>query len=483
MKKIGCLAIAIIGLSVNAQTFTRRSFDYKSLEKNSASCGNHTLQQLNDAVVAIGRNNSEQAVTISKNIYDQDKSCPEIYGVYGESLFRSGKLLEGIAVIEDGIDKFGSHIDLINRRYAMSIELYEVGIGRKNIDGNAVYNAGNKLPYDEDQFKRENLTAAQRDLEYLYGKFPDSLAQAYMLARILTMNGEPAKARHIFEKLKADDQYHYGAVINIADLLTAQKEYDKAISELEPLTVQYPKGHYAYGKLSEIYKSKDDAEKAEAYYRKAIFYEHVPDFTDLTYSDTNYELLALFADDERLEKDKFAKLDEIAKTGNIGLTTDVCLMILKLHANHGNGLEEDAVKKLTAIGKPAIAKVHQLFLDNISTCTVSGLAEIMAAVKDESSWQVMADYLPYMATMPMTIIPPDVPTQIIRFDKERGTKEVLKVVKTLIAKENNDEEMPFSAYTFYGALAAVKQKELVKMAREIGYDDNEIATLKAKVKK
>lgn len=482
MKKILCLAIAITGFA-NAQTFTRRTFDYKALEKNSIGCGEFILRQLDDAIVAINNNNSERAIAISRNIYDQDKSCPEIYGVYGESLFRNGQLLEGVAVIEAGIDKFGSNIDLINRRYAMSIELYEVGTGRRNIDGNAVYNGGNKLPYDEDGFKRENLLAAQGDLEYLYEKFPDSLGQAYTLARIFSMNAETAKARLIFEKLKADEKYRYGAVMNIADLQADEKNYDAAISELESLAAQYPKIHYAYGKLSEMYKAKGDDERADAFQRKTVFYEYVPSFTDLEYSDANYGLLTLFADGDRHEKDKFAKLDEIAKTGNNALTTDICLMILKLHANHGNGLEEEAVKKLTAIGKPAIPKVHELFVDNISTCTVGGLAEIMALVRDESSWQVMADYLPYMATMPMTIIPPDVPTQIIRYDKERGTKEVLKIVKRFIEKEKNDEELPFSAYTFYGALANVKQKDMIEMARETGYDNTEIAILKAKTKK
>jgi tetratricopeptide (TPR) repeat protein len=482
MQKILCLIFVAINLLANAQTFTRRTFDYTTLEKNSAGCNQEMLHKLNDALIAISQNNSGQAVTVSKSIYDNDKSCPDIYEVYGESLFRNGQLLEGIGVIEDGIDKFGSNTGLIQRRYEMSIELYEVGIGRKNVDGNAVYNAGKKLPYDEAQFKVENLKSAQRDLEYLNQKFPDSLAQAYTLGRILTINGEPAKARAIFEKLKNDNQYYYGAGINIADIFIADKNYDLAIAELEPLTVAYPKGHHAYRKLSEVYKLRGDNDKTEEFVKKAVYYEYVPDFTDLAYSSTNYDLLALFADEQRDEKDKFAKLDEIAKTGNIGITTDVCLLILKLHANHGNGLEEEAVKKLIAIGKPAITKVNWMFSDNISTCTVSGLAEIMAAVKDKSSWQVLADYLPYMATMPMTIIPPDVPTQIIRYDNERGTKEVLKVVRGLIEKEKNEEELPFSAYTFYGALANVKQKEMLKMAREIGYTDAEITMLKSKTK-
>ncbi len=298
----------------------------------------------------------------------------------------------------------------------------------------------------------------------------------------MTINGEAKKALAIFEKLKSDDQYYYGAGINIADILTTEKQYDLAITELEPLTQAYPRGEHAYQKLSEIYKLKGDKEKAEEFRKKSVYYEYVPDFTDLAYSRASYDLLALFADGERDVKDKFAKLDEIVKAGNIGTTTDVCLIILKLHANHGNGLEEEAVRQLIAIGKPAIMKVNWLFSDNISTCTVSGLAEIMATVKDESSWMILAEYLPYMATMPMTIIPPDVPTQIIRFDPGRGTKEVLKVVKGLIEKEKNDEELPFSAYTFYGALGNVKQNDLVKMARDVGYTNDEIAVLQSKTK-
>lgn len=481
MRKSLCLFVTAVALTMQAQTFTRRTFDYRSLEKNTAACTDAIRLDLDAALTAIQQNNSAQAVSLSKSVYDADKSCPDIYAVYGESLFRNGRLLEGIGIIDDGIDKFGSDANLIRIRYVLGIELYEVGTGRKNIDGNAVYNAGNKLPYEEGQFKSENLKSAQHDLEYLNEKFPDSAGQAYTLGRIYTITGEPQKARAVFEKLKANKTYHYGAVINIADILIEDKAYDAAIAELEAVIATDPKGTHAYKRLSEAYKAKGDGVRAEEFRRMALFYENVPDFTDLGYTPTNYDLLVLFADD-RPEKEKFDKLNEIVKAGNIPFTTDTCLMILKLHANHGNGLEEEAARQLAKIGKPAIEKVHRLFTDNISTCTVSSLAEIMATVKDEKSWRVMADYLPYMATMPMTIIPPDVPTQIIRYDNRRGAKEVLRIVRTLLEKERNDEEVTFSAYAFYGAIKEVKPRQLVKMAREIGYTDEEIAALESKLK-
>ncbi len=66
-----------------------------------------------------------------------------------------------------------------------------------------------------------------------------------------------------------------------------------------------------------------------------------------------------------------------------------------------------------------------LFESNISTCTITNLADIMATVKDEKSWELLKRYLPEIAHMPMTTLPPSIPEKMIKFNEDKGIKEIL----------------------------------------------------------
>ena len=146
-------------------------------------------------------------------------------------------------------------------------------------------------------------------------------------------------------------------------------------------------------------------------------------------------------------------------------------------------LRKKAGEILAEIGVPALDKVHNLFRSNVSTCTITNLADVMAIVKDERSWELLVEYLPTIATMPATLMPPSLPEKMVKFDKERGTREILRVVKNLLHDES-DAENPFagfSEYVYYIPLQEMNRNKLVAMAREQGYNDNDIAALNEKL--
>ncbi len=49
----------------------------------------------------------------------------------------------------------------------------------------------------------------------------------------------------------------------------------------------------------------------------------------------------------------------------------------------------------------------------------------MATVKDEKSWELLKRYLPEIAHMPMTTLPPSIPEKMIKFNEDKGIKEIL----------------------------------------------------------
>lgn len=474
-------------LTIQSQNLNRKEFNYNQLKKEFTTCENAILIELDKSINYIQKNNSEKAVESSKQVFDSNPNCYEVYDIYALSLFRNGKLMEGIKIIDEAIEKFGSIPDLIKRRIDMSIELYQVGINQRNIDGNSVFLSGdNQLPYDEEQFKSENLKSALLDLEYLTSEFPDRYEDIFMLAKIQQLQGNFDKSTSNFEKLISFEEFRDNSLFNIAENYIQTKKYSEAEKRLLALSGMYPYELSLLNKLEELYKEMGDNEKEKEYRKKGLYYEIAIHSSDFLYDEKNYETLVFFSSEKNSNSKKSSRLREIKNNESENYLINVCLSILKMHTNHGNGLEEEATEMLEKIGKPSLEKTHQLLQTNISTCTMTNLAQIMSVVKDESSWELLVNFLGYMTTMPSTLIPPNIPQKIIQFDEEKGTKEVLKVIKELLNQEDSDNSNPmfsFGNFIFYMPLQKMNAQKVMNYAKELGYTEEELKKLETKMKK
>lgn len=488
MKKILCLILLTnISNTIFSQTYKRTVFNYKQLPYNYTKCDDTVLTELDKAINAVNQYNSSEAVLIAKTIYETHENCTESHLIYGMSLFRSGKVLEGLEIIDKAISKFGSFPDLIKQRISMQLELYENGIGQKNIDGNSIFTSGkNALPFEEEQFKSENLNAALIDLEYLTSILPDDFNNQYMFGRVLQTKNEFEKSNIVFEKLTQVPDYSLVAKYNLAQNYNSSKQYDKAENEYLSLLEIKPNEPEILRAIARFYEEQNKATQQEHYEKLAYYYTCVPSFLDFPYTPENFNIVSIFGDGKIPAKEKAEKLKDVQKNQPQEILINVCLVILNIHTNHGNGLETEATRILQKIGKPALDKTHQLLFTDISTCTVSNLGEIMVAVKDESSWNVFVEYLPNIANMPSTLIPPNMPELIIKFDEERGLKEVLKITKSLLSQEKKQSDSPFSGlssdYVFYLPLKELNTQKVIKAAKDLGYTEAEITLLKKEIK-
>lgn len=469
-----------------SQEFTRKTFEYEKLKsENFESCSDKINKDLEKSLIAIKQNNSKLAVNNAINIYNISKDCYQIYDVYAYSLFRNGKWFEGIEIIEEGIRKFGSVPELIKRKSEMSIEMAQLGTGQKNIDGNSVYKS-NSIDFDEEQFIIKNYKSALLDLEYLMINYNRN-EEIFYVAKIHQILKEYSKSTEAFNRLLNVDEFKHEAIFNIAENYISQNKLSEAETQLNNILTDTPKSGIVFEKLAKIYDKKNDSNIAKEYKKKAVYFNNIPTFSEMEYSENNYELLVFFGTNEHQANEKISKLNTIHKQNKNDFTIDVCLMILKLHANHGNGVEERATEILGIIGKPAIEKVNKLFLLDVSTCTVTNLADVMAKVKDENSWELMKQYLPYIANMPMTLIPPNLPEKMIQFKEDEGITEILKVIKPLLIKKedgNNPttELIEFGQYVYYSPLKKINKKKLKKISKKLNYSDKEFKLLEEKIK-
>lgn len=483
--RIAILFTILPFLSIS-QKFNRNTFKYHELNsENFELCDDNTNLNLEKSLTAIQQNSSKFAVTNAKDIYEGNKDCYKIFDVYGYALFRNGKWLEGIEIIEKGINKFGSVPELIRRKSEMSIEMAQYGTGRKHIDGNAVFKA-NSMDFNEKKFVKENYKSALLDLQYLVDKY-HSNEDIFQLGRVYQVLKKYDESTEAFSLLRNEEDYKFDAVFNIGANYMSEKKLVEAEAEFNKLLIDNPKSGIVYNRLSKIYEKQKDANKANEYNRRAVYYSNMPPFSDMDYSNSNFDKLLLFGTNKSKASKKLEKLNKIFEDKPQNYTIDICLMILKLHANHGNGVEERATEILSTIGKPAIEKVNKLFQLDVATCTITNLADVMATVKDSSSWILMKEYLPRIASMPMTLIPPNLPAKMIKFNEDEGLREILIVVKPLLIKKKNDDSSVsifsgFGQYVFYTPLKELDQSKVINTAKELNYSDEEVALLVEKIK-
>lgn len=482
--KLIIVLIALPFLSFS-QKYKRKTFNYEKLKsKTSIECGESIIQQLEKSFIALDQNNSDFAVQNAKEVYENEKDCYHVYEAYSYALFRNGKWFESVEIIEDGIKKLGSVPELIKRKSEMSIEMAQLGTGQKNIDGNSVFKA-NSIEYDEEEFVAENYRSALLDLDYLIKKFNRG-EEVFFAAKIHQILEEYDKSIEGFNQLLNDEEFKYQSLFSLAENYIALDKLPEAETVLNKILKDNPREGVVFKKLAEVYHKKEDDKRANEYQQKAIYYSNIPYFSNLEYSDRNYGILLLFGTNEHKASEKIEELNKLFEQESPDFTTDVCLMILKLHANHGNGVEERATEILGIIGQPAIEKVNQLFQQDVSTCTVTNLADVMAKVKDTTSWELMREYLPYIANMPMTLIPPAVPKKMILFNEDEGIREILSVVKPLLTEKKKEgnalaELSGFGQYVYYTPLKDVDQGKIIKIAKELDYTDEELELLQKKI--
>jgi tetratricopeptide (TPR) repeat protein len=444
----------------------------------SILCGQSQIDDIALIYKYIEDNKSSMAFEKAKLIFNTE-TCYRIHEAYAQALYRSGERFEALDIIESSIEKFGAIPFLIKSRAMFCIEMAELGICERKIDGKSVY-MNSIYSCDDEQFVKENYKTSLNDLNFLEKTFP-SVDRKYMIARIYQELNEYKKSNEVYIKLFNNEDYMLKSLYGIAENNVELKKYKEAEKNYLELLNFLPKENILYDKYADLKLLMKDTNEVVELKNKAIFYKNVPSFLDFEYNNKNYELL-LFYGGRNSGKIKNESLIDFYKNHSEQETINLCIIILYLHLNHDNGIEEKAVQILSEIGKPSLNYVHQLFESNVSTCTISNLCEIMANIKDPSSWNYLKEYLHKIPNLPSTLLSPSVPEKIIKFDKIEGLKEVLLTIQPLLQPEYQENILfILSQFTFYEPLKELEYELVIQTALSLGYSQEEILKLKEKI--
>jgi tetratricopeptide (TPR) repeat protein len=487
-KTIYILILCLISHFAFGQDFERKIFDYNQMpDTDTTVCHDAIIERLNKVLGLIESLQSEKSAELAKEIFEKSEKCPQLYEVYSWALFRSGKWMESISIIDSAIILYGSNPDLILRRGYENIEMADLGVGTRKIDGNSVYLPESKrLDYNDSTFMRQNYLAALSDFKYISDKYQERFQEIYITGYIYQKLENYGKSTEYLSKLLENEEYADETTLLIVDNHIGEKDFTKAENTLKNLEKKHPKNAKIQNKFSQLYELSGQKDKLRISRLKSEYYSWVPEYCVLEYSQENYETIRFFLEDNS-PKQKVKKLKEIRKQyGNTAI--DVFIAILNTHANHGNGVEEETEKLLIEIGDSVVPKVILLMQNAPSTCTVTKAASILAELKDPRGWQPLIDYLPRMENIPFTLIPPEVPAQIIKFDKEKGLRALLEWIKGQIETEKTPSDNPldelggmFASTSIYSPLSVYKKEDIRKVASELKYSNEQVDKLIIKI--
>lgn len=490
MKKLFYVLVLLSFTSISyGQKYKRKSFDYANMKEVAVEdCKDSDYGQLNRIIDLISSLRSKQAAEKANTVYKSaNPKCIAVYEVCAWAHFRSGDWMKGIEIIEKGISKLGPQPDLILRRGYMNLEMAELGTSRRDIDGNSVFLPKSKsLKYNEKVFERKNFELALEDFKYIADTYQARETEIYITGYIYQKLENYTASNEYLRKLENSKDYSATVALTIIDNLIQMKDYEAAEKSLEIMEKANRRNPDVYEKYVSLYDASGNKEKLEECKSKSSFYSWVPEYCDLSYSAENFKAIRYFLEDHTAAE-KIKRLNEL-KTEDENKAIDIYITVLNTHANHGNGVEVRTEELLIEIGEPAVLKVIQLMENAPSTCTITKAASVLAEIKDPRGWQPMVDYLPRIENLPFTLIPPEIPEQIIKFDREKGLVVMLEWIKGQLQDEGKESDDPFAQLggmftdvNMFMPLKVYEREELVSAAEKLNYSDRQVELLLEKV--
>lgn len=468
------ILIATASHPLLAADFKLFAVDYSKLKKNqNIVCLDTVDVESRKIITHLQMYKSDLAVSSAGDLLRKNKKCPLVYELYSWVLFRNGKWEEALAEIDTSLRYFGPHDNLVYRKAIMLLEMSRLGPNERVVDGNSVYKLYYDEKYDEDQYKTACLNEAMVQYAYLIedgASDPDIL---YGYAQMLFVKKDYAKSIEIVSKLAMTNnelEYKFLLVDNLV--------YLGRIKEAEQLLLTMEKTNKikeVYQRLFSLYQFIKNEEKEKYWQKRYKFSEWVPSFVNLEYSDENFRKLEVFntgeeqgeGDDGRTIGDKLKLVDELTASYSEE-NFNILIAVLYGHANCANGVEVKIYNRLTSYKEKSVPHLEKL-LDcrDQSTCTMTGAAYALSEIRNGSSFPHIVRALDVLDILPSTVIPPDIPGALIKFDPEKGLDIILA---KLMNKDLNNR------YTYISAICKLDIK-LLKSSGKKYFSDAELEKL------
>lgn len=484
------LAISLFGSisgALFAQNYHRDRPEYEKMEEKAAQeCSESEMGAFDEVYGLIDNLKSDAALEKAQELAGELDHCFQADLVLAEALFNAGKRLEAVDLIDSLLARVGPRGEVIYLRGEFALEMGHTGPSSFNKDGSTIYQPSSKgLPYEEAQFKMENFQSALHDFDWLIRNFDNSVREIGICAYLAKELDDIDRSNSYLEILIANPDYADQALEMMIDNYLSANRLKDAEQLLNLQLEKDPRSAKLNALAFKLYNNQGDEAKALEYRQKAEFYDWIGAFNPLPWSENARETLVYFmgeaSGDEKKKRLKAVKKEFGTDAGGIYAA------VLNLHANHGNGVEELASELLAGEGNTAVPLAINLMQYGNSTCTHANAAFALAEIGDDRAWEPMTAYLERIHNMPMTLIPPDIPGALVKFDADRALPELLKFASAEYRNEIYDNpdglSLNFSRNAVFSAIENNYSIDKIKdKASEMGMEQAELDWILEKIK-
>ncbi|UCC74762.1 MAG: tetratricopeptide repeat protein [Gemmatimonadota bacterium] len=227
-------------------------------------------------LVDLRRGEYEAAEKKFREIMERGAVQPAVYNDLGLVLANQGKLVEAVALLEEGLEKTSGHPKLLLTKAACQLKLGDPAASKSTLDDYASSSGGELPPlYYSTRALAEAMSADLDSAAQLAAegveRYPSSAALANNAGVILERKGDLEQARELYERAFAQDSALPQASKNLGDLLYREGLYDKAAEAYKRALRANPNlGDDVYAKLGNVYYKGRDRGRAVEMWKRAL---------------------------------------------------------------------------------------------------------------------------------------------------------------------------------------------------------------------
>jgi tetratricopeptide (TPR) repeat protein len=236
---------------------------------------------------------------------------------------------------------------------------------------------------EDERFKRSHLAQAATAFEKARKLRPDEPEAAMALASVYSAQKKHDAAAEVWKSLVEVEPKNAGYHLRLALAIKQASRFDDAAGHLTQAIELNPRLAEAHEALADIQKEKGQAAEAEESRKRAEFYQRLPSFCTVTYSEDNLKTL-----DNLNQEASIRKLADDPSEPAAEFLAALCW------SHPHNQLETQAFEALEARGAKTTPLLHALLEAARSTCTIRSTAHILARRKADGLFEYLVNMLP-----------------------------------------------------------------------------------------
>jgi Flp pilus assembly protein TadD len=262
-----------------------------------------------------------------------------------------------------------------------------------------IFTAKGKLDKSEEaKFKREHFELAANAFEGALAAGNTDPRLVVQIAIIDLNLGKTEAAEELLRKHLKTSPNETNLNLQLAYTLDYAGKKAEAAAQFEKALELAPRDTGAHRRLANYY-SNSEPERSQAHARQARFYDWLPEFCSIEFSDANFAIFEKLASNEAVGKpantetiDRSAVIDELAAEDSptaLAFLAAICWR----HEDHG-ALENKAFAALRKNPKVGVPLLKMLLTQAQTTCSVKEASYALAAIKDPEALDLIAPLLP-----------------------------------------------------------------------------------------